>query len=492
MRKVHKLSNSEKESDRLKIKKLARKNLDLIIRLGPTFIKLGQILSARADMFPQEYIDVMSELQDLVPPAPFEEIEKELKEELGPNFNTIFTNFEKEPLQSASLGQVHRAELKGKTVAVKILRPDIKKRVILDLYSMKMILPWYRFLVGSDFAFSMNLVIDHIQNTVFEEMNYKLESQNLKDIKEYVSYDPKVRVPNVYDEYVTEKVLPMEYLPGIKITNVTAIKNAGIDCKDLAKRIVYIFSEMVLLRPKFHADPHPGNLSVLNDGTLILYDFGMVGKLLKEVRGKLFYLYYALFNKDADSIINGMIDIGALDPYADKEIIKKGISLAFKSLEGKTVDEYEIKDLVKAANSVIIKFPFRLPNDLVMFIRMYALMESVVLTLDPEFNMIESLGELFKRTGLRSELVNYMVDREFNRVISSISSLLDTPTNINTYIDSKLAKEHSKKRPAIEYAIAGSGVLIASSLLFYISYKYFIIGAVVSVFLFLLSFRSKN
>lgn len=492
MRKVYKLSRSEKESDRVKITNLARKNLNLIVKLGPTFIKLGQVLSARADMFPEEYIDVMAELQDLVPPAPFEEIEKELKESLGEDFNKIFENFEREPIQSASLGQVHRAVLKGKYVAVKVLRPGIRKRVILDLEAMKTIVPWYRFLVGRDFAFSMNIVLDHIQNTIFEEMNYKIESQNLKDIKEYVSYDPKIIVPAVYDEYVTEKVLTMDYLPGIKITNVEAIKNAGIDNKDLAKRIVFLFTEMVLTKPKFHADPHPGNISVLNDGRIILYDFGMVGKLPKAVRGKLFYLYYALVNKDADKIITAMIELDALDPYANKEIIKKGINLAFKGLEGKTINEYEIRDLLKAANKVFFNFPFRLPNDLVMFIRMYSLMESVVLTLDPEFNMIETLGELLSKSGLRTELVNYMVDREVNRVINSISNFLDVPSNINTYIDYRLSAEHAKKTYSLEYAIAGSGVLIASSLLFAVSTGYFLIGAVISVFLFLLSFRSKK
>ncbi len=331
MRKVYKLSKSEKERDRLKIKTLARKNLNLIIKLGPTFIKLGQVLSSRADMFPEEYIEIMSELQDLVPPAPFEDIEKELKEAFGEDFNKVFDNFEKVPIQSASLGQVQ-------------------------------------------------------------------------------------------------------------------IKSAGIDNKDLAKRIVYVFTEMVLVKPKFHADPHPGNLSVLNDGTLILYDFGMVGKLPKAIRGKLFYLYYALVNKDADKIITAMIELDALDPYVNKEIIKKGINLAFKGLEGKTINEYEIRDLVKAANKVFFNFPFRLPNDLVMFIRMYTLIESVVITLDPEFNMIETLGELLSKSGLRSELVNYMVDREVNRVIDSISNLLDVPANINMYIDYRLSAEHAKKK----------------------------------------------
>ncbi len=492
MRKVYKLSKSEKESDRLKIKTLARKNLNLIIKLGPTFIKLGQVLSSRADMFPEEYIEIMSELQDLVPPAPFEDIEKELKEALGEDFNRIFDNFEKVPIQSASLGQVHRAVLNGKNVAVKVLRPGIRKKVILDLEAMKTIMPWFKFLVGRDFAFSMSIVLNHIQNTIFEEMNYKLEAQNLKDIKEYVSYDSKVRVPDVYDQYVTEKVLTMEYLPGIKITNVEAIKSAGIDNKDLAKRIVYVFTEMVLVKPKFHADPHPGNLSVLNDGTLILYDFGMVGKLPKAIRGELFYLYYALVNKDADKIITAMIELDALAPYVNKEIIKEGINLALEGLEGKTINEYEIRDLVKAANKVFFSFPFRLPNDLVMFIRMYSLIESVVLTLDPEFNMIETLGELLSKSGLRSELVNYMVDREVNRVIDSISNLLDVPANINRYIDYRLSAEHAKKIVTLEYAIAGSGVLIASSLLFVVSIEYFLIGAAISVFLFVLSFRSKN
>ncbi len=299
-----------------KIRKIAKKNVSLFYKLGPTFIKLGQILSSRGDMFPQEYIDVMSELQDVVPPAPFYEIKKEIEEEYGKPIEKVFDYFDEKPIFSASLGQVHFAGLNGKRIVVKVLRPGIRKRVMLDISAVKSMRNIFRILMGREFEMMAERVLSTFEKSVYDEMDYRKEANNLLEISgNLYSRENKLKIPGVYLDLVREKVLPMEYIPGIKITDVEKLKEKGFDLKELAERVVNVFTKMVIKDNVFHADPHPGNIYVSDDGSLILYDFGMVGRLDSKTRANLFMLYNALISKDPERIIDAMINLDALDPY---------------------------------------------------------------------------------------------------------------------------------------------------------------------------------
>ena len=261
-----------KEGKNVKVsryQKNARKALNAFVSLGPVYIKLGQWLSSRADILPQPYLEELAKLQDDVPAAPFEQVKPIIEKDLGPleqNFDYINTTV----LSGASLGQVYLAKIKEKDVIIKVRRPDIDKVVEEDIRILKKFLPIAMKFVDPNLRFSAEAMLSQFIETIHEEMDYRIESQNLKTIKRNLHDYPRVIIPSVIDDHSTEKVLTMEYIPGIKITNVKALDEAGLDRERLVIKAHKVFFTMLLHHNIFHADPHPGNISVTNDGSLIL------------------------------------------------------------------------------------------------------------------------------------------------------------------------------------------------------------------------------
>ncbi len=263
--------------------KNARKALITFVTMGPVYIKLGQWLSSRADILPQPYLEELAKLQDEVPAAPFDQVKPIIENDLGP----IERNFEyinKNAISGASLGQVYRAKIKGQDVIVKIKRPAIEQVVEEDIKVLKKIIPFAMRFVDPNLRYSAEAMLSQFIETIHEEMDYRIESENLKTIRRNLRNYPKVVIPSVIDDYSSKNILTMEYIPGIKITNVKALDDAGINREQLVVRAHKVFFTMLLRHEIFHADPHPGNISVTNDGSLILYDFGMVGKLDTKTR----------------------------------------------------------------------------------------------------------------------------------------------------------------------------------------------------------------
>ena len=242
---------------------------------------------------PQPYMEELAKLQDDVPAAPFEQVKSIIENDLGPieqNFDYVNTNV----LSGASLGQVYLAKIKEKDVIIKVQRPNIDKIVKEDIRVLKKFLPIAMKFVDPNLRYSAEAMLSQFIETIHEEMDYRIESQNLKIIKRNMRNYPKVMIPSVIDDRSSQHVLTMEYIPGIKITNVKALDEAGIDREQIVIKVHKVFFTMLLHHEIFHADPHPGNISITNDGSLILYDFGMVGRLDNETRLKLIRLYLSL------------------------------------------------------------------------------------------------------------------------------------------------------------------------------------------------------
>ncbi len=488
---IKNINKYAKKGKKDKVIKLAKKNVELFYKLGPTFIKFGQVLSSRSDMFPQEYIDIMAELQDIVPPAPFDEIKKEIEEEYKRPINQIFDSFDEKPIFSASLGQVHLAKIKDKTIVVKVLRPGIRERVELDLGALKSMNFIFKLLMGEDFLFMAQRVLNSFEKSIYDEMDYRKEAKNLLEIKDNLfSREKNLKIPGIYMDLVREKVLPMEYIPGTKITDVQKIKEKGFDTKNLARRVVEIFTGMVIKDNVFHADPHPGNIYVDEEGSLILYDFGMVGRLDRKTRRNLFMLYNALISKDPDRIIDAMVKLDALDPYADRYVIKKGIALALRSLEGEKISEYEVRELVNFANKIFYEFPFRLPDNLALFIRMYVLMEGVALTLDPEFNMLLTIGDMLDSPEMRKELIMNTVHDEYDSIIENYRTIMRILPKLNDYIDLQSGNIKRNNKNGYTYLIPGT-IIIASAIITFTYPIYSLFGFTGSGLLFIY-FYLKN
>lgn len=443
-----------------------KKAVEAFISLGPTFVKLGQVLSARPDLLPKEYISAFERLQDDVPAAPFEEVEPIIERNLG-KAEEIFDEFSKEAISGASLGQVYLAKYKGKDVAVKINRPNVENTLKRDLAVINRLLKLAKGHVENFLYLSVSNVINDFNSRIFDEIDYRKEAANTNRIRKNILKRDDAIIPRIIDEISGKEILVTEYYGGTKITNVEELKKNEVDLENLAYRIDLLFMRMLLRDDIFHADPHPGNISVTPEGRIILYDFGMVGNLDDQTRFSLLSLYQGLSEYDADSIIDALLSLNALSPAANRGVIRRSIEIAMKGLDGRSAENTEIRDLMEIANGVIFEFPFRLPRPLVLYMRMSSLLEGVCLTLDPNFKFVKVLRQLLYREGLLDELYRKQLQDFARKAIVSIEKGLDVLPLLKRRLEEESqespTKKESKKVPAsifLGFALLSSVLLI--------------------------------
>jgi predicted unusual protein kinase regulating ubiquinone biosynthesis (AarF/ABC1/UbiB family) len=254
-----------------KFRKHAEGALKTFVDLGPSYIKLGQWLSSRADLLPQPYLDVLESLQDDVLPEPFSDVRPILDKELG-SPDEVFDYFNPASISGASLGQVYRAGYKGQDVVVKISRPNIEETIGQNIYILKKLLPIATRFIDENLRFSAEGMLSQFIETVYEEMDYRIEARNLLEIKNNLKNDKSVIIPKVYLDRTSRHVITLEYLPGIKVTDIKTLDQHDIDRAKLVYRIHRLFFKMLLRHSIFHADPHPGNISITSNGTIIRYE----------------------------------------------------------------------------------------------------------------------------------------------------------------------------------------------------------------------------
>ncbi len=423
-----------KNVDEAKYRRHAERALKTFIALGPSYIKLGQWLSTRVDLLPQPYLEVLSSLQDDVPPAQFSEIRPIIEGELG-KVDQAFEEFDSTPLSGASLGQVYLARHGGRQVIVKVSRPDIERVIEDDIYVLKKILPLATRFIDPNLRFSAEAMLAQFIETVHEEMDYRIEAENLRRIRNNLSGDPSVIIPAVFPERTSKHVLTMEYLPGIKITDVSALNARNIDREQLVVRAHRLFFKMLLRHDIFHADPHPGNISVADDGRLILYDFGMVGRLDGETRIKLIRLYLGLLDKDPERTVNVLIELGTLEPTVNRYVVERGIALSIQTMYGKEVDKVEVRALVDLANKTMSRFPFRLPKNLALYMRMASILEGIYHHHKVKFQFVKVLGNLLEEEGLVKEAYIEEVKVGAKRFAKGIQDSVSVAPMLKTYLE---------------------------------------------------------
>ena len=464
-----------------KYRKNARRVLKTFISLGPVYIKLGQWLSSRADILPQPYMEELAKLQDDVPAAPFDKVKPIIEEELGP-ISEKFDSIDQNVVSGASLGQVYRAKLHGQEVVLKVKRPGIEKAVNDELAVLKKILPLALKFVDPNLRFSAQGMLEQFIETIHEEMDYTLESSNLKNIKKNMERYENVVVPKVYDDYSTKSVLTMEYVPGIKVTNIDALDEKGIDRQKLVIDVHKVFFTMLLRNSIFHADPHPGNISVSNNGSLILYDYGMVGKLDNDTRLKLIRLYLALVEKDPPRTVNAMDDLGMLMPDYNRSVIEQALELTIRGMHGRKPSEMEVKALLELANKTMSKFPFILPKHLALYMRMTSIIEGIYKTHKVDFKFVKVLRQILEEEHLIKDAYIEELKYSFNKFAKSIGDAFSLGTNIDKYLND--LKMQQKKRPPI-VLISGSvfagAVFVGSVFLYSVNEIGGIIGMISSV-----------
>jgi predicted unusual protein kinase regulating ubiquinone biosynthesis (AarF/ABC1/UbiB family) len=419
-----------------KYRKHAEKALRTFIELGPSYIKLGQWLSTRADILPLPYLEVLATLQDEVPPAPFSKTRPIIEEELG-KIEKIFGTFDTRALHGASLGQVYLATYNDQQVIVKVSRPDIEKVIEKDIDILKTILPVATRFIDPNLRFSAEAMLSQFIETIHEEMDYRIEADNLITIKHNLKRNHMVIIPNVLLERTTQHVITLQYIPGIKITDIATLDRAGIDREKLVVRVHHIFFKMLLQHSIFHADPHPGNISVTNTGEIILYDFGMVGRLENETRLKLIRLYLSLLEKDPTRAVNVLIELGTLEPTVNRYVVEKALELSIQSLHGKEVDRMEVRALMDLANKTLSKFPFRLPKNLALYMRMTSIVEGIYQHHNVNLRFVKVLSHLLEQEGLIREAYIEEVKDSINRFAKGIGQSVELAPLLKSYLDTQ-------------------------------------------------------
>jgi predicted unusual protein kinase regulating ubiquinone biosynthesis (AarF/ABC1/UbiB family) len=475
--------------DEKKFKKHAEKALNAFISLGPSYIKLGQWLSSRSDILPQPYLDVFSRLQDDVPPAPFDEIRKIIERELG-EIDQVFESFDNRAISGASLGQVYLAQYQGKSVVVKVSRPNIEEKISHDIYILGKLLPLATRFIDPNLKFSAEGMLSQFTETVKEEMDYRIESRNLLQIRDNLKEEATVIIPQVFLDRTTKHVLTLQYLPGIKITDIMALEKIKVDRAKIVVRVHRIFFKMLLRHTLFHADPHPGNIAVNDEGKIILYDFGMVGRLDDDTRKKLIRLYLGLIDKDPVRTTDVLIELGTLEPSVNRYIVERGLELSIQSLYGKNVDRMEVKALQELANKTMSHFPFRLPKNLALYMRMASILEGIYKHHDVKFQFVRVLANLLEEEGLLKEA--YV--EELKKSITKFAKNLQLSSEIGPMIKEILQQQRLESRNKttkifIPFSILASSLIIGSYLLFpfepSFSYVGFIIAGGITVFSFI-------
>lgn len=446
----------------------ARKALATFVSLGPVYIKLGQWLSSRADILPQPYLTELSKLQDSVPSAPFTQVKPIIENDLGP-LTDAFDEIDTDPISGASLGQVYRGSVSGQQIVIKVKRPGIESVVAKDIKVLKKILPLGLRFVDPNLRYSAKAMLSQFIETIYEEMDYNIESKNLKRIKENIKSNHKVVVPAVFDDLSSKNVLTMEYLPGIKVTNVEDLDKMGINREQLVVDVHKIFFTMLLKHSIFHADPHPGNISVTNDGRLILYDYGMVGKINNDTRFKLIRLYLALVEKNPPRVVNAMNDLGMLTPDFNRMVIERGIELSIRAMHGNKPDEMEVQSLMELANQTMSKFPFMLPKNLALYMRMASIIEGIYKTHNVDFKFVKVLRNIFEEEDLMTRGYVEEIKSSFSTFSKSVESLLRIAPEMEQFLDrSQFYMQNKARRPTVIIggSIFASAVFLGSVYLF--------------------------
>ncbi|KAI0497002.1 hypothetical protein KFK09_023328 [Dendrobium nobile] len=363
-----------------------------VLQLGPTFIKLGQLSSTRSDLFPKEFVDELAKLQDRVPAFSPKKAKAFIENELGLPVNVLFRNFEDRPIAAASLGQVHQAILhNGENVILKVQRPGLKRLFDIDLRNLKLIAEYFQ--QSETFGGPTRDwigIYDECSKILYQEIDYINEGRNADRFRRDFRNVKWVRVPTVLWDYTSTKVLTLEYVPGIKINSLSQIDASGINRSLIASRAIDAYLIQILKTGFFHADPHPGNLAIDTDGSLIYYDFGMMGEIKSFTRERLLDLFYSVYEKDANKVMRNLIEIEALKPTGDMSSVKRSIQFFLDNLLGQSPDQQQtLAAIGEDLFAIATDQPFRFPATFTFVLRAFSTLEGIGYTLDPEFSFIK-------------------------------------------------------------------------------------------------------
>ena len=361
---------------------------DILTELGPTYIKIGQALSTRPDLVPPIYLEELAQLQDQLPPFDNAIAYHFIEEELGKPPKDIYAEISPDPVAAASLGQVYKGKLKsGEEVAIKVQRPDLLRRITVDLYILRKVSFFARNNIKR-LRSDLVAILDEFADRIFEEMNYDHEGYNAERFKELYNYIEEIYIPAIYWEYTGRRVLTMEWISGIKLTNTKAIQEAGIEATSLVEIGVECSLRQLLESGFFHADPHPGNLLAMSDGRLAYLDFGMMSEIKPYQRYGLIQAIVHLVNRDFESLAQDYIQLDFLSEDTDLRPIIPALASVFENALGASVAELNFKSITDQMSEIMYEFPFQVPAYYALIIRSLVTLEGIAIGIDPNFKVL--------------------------------------------------------------------------------------------------------
>jgi len=366
--------------------------------LGPTFIKLGQILSTRPDILPQDIIDELAKLQDSVKPFPFEEVKSLIESEFDDKFENIFMEFDEEPLASASISQVHPARLhSGKKVVVKVQRPNIERIMYQDLRLLEDLASFIDNHTKYGKIYDFTKMVEDFKNTLQNELDFRIEAENAETFKKNFSKDKGIRVPDISWVHTTRRVLVMEYIEGIRVNDFSSMEREGIDRGVIARKLATSLSNQILRDGFFHADPHPGNIRVLADDEIVFLDLGMVGKLNEELKRQFLKMFMGIAFNDSRLIIQAIISLNAMPNYVNIKKLERDIDVMQNKYLSVPLHELKVGKLFNEIFKLAFSYNIMIPSEFTMLAKSLVTMEGLVEKLDPELSVLEIAKPIAKK-----------------------------------------------------------------------------------------------
>jgi ubiquinone biosynthesis protein len=391
--------------------------------LGPSFIKLGQLLSTRPDVIPKNFVAEFEKLQDDVPSFPFAEFKAQICLELAKTVDEVYSYLDPVPIAAASIAQVHRARLmSGEDVVVKVRRPGVVEVIETDIdVLMGLALLMERHMPGSDIYDPVGLVKEFAR-TIRREMDFSREGHTIEKIRDNFGGDTTLHFPKVYWEETAKGVLTMEYINGIKVSDLAAIERAGLDRKLIARRGADAFLKMVLEHGFFHGDPHPGNVLILPDNVICLLDYGIVGRLDAQLKGYLTDILLAILNRDVDEVISLLVFSGEFGESFNSRGLKRDLSEFIDSYYEIPLQEIEVGRMLVEFIDIITTYHIKLQPDLMLLAKALVIIEGMGRELDPQFDMVEHLKP-FMEQAIRDKMSPRRFAKDMGAIVMSYVNL---------------------------------------------------------------------
>ncbi len=410
----------------------ARQLCSVLTELGATFIKVGQAFSARADLIPREYTEELCKLQDDVPSLPFGRIEPVIYSDFRQSIEQTFLEFNPIPIASASIGQVYRAKLfSGETVAVKVVRPGVVEQIEEDLAIMMDVADWVYDNTEVGKRYQLPLLVEEIAYTIRNECNYIREGRNLDQFRELFHDDPKIHVPRVYWEYTTPRILTMEYVDGLKITDLMGLNKAGINPKIVSENLMHFALCQLFGTGIYNADPHPGNFFVRPDGSLAVVDFGMVSTLSADLQDSLLQIGSAIQRKDPDLFIDALMMIGSYPAGVNQTVLRRDVFRLLEKLSPIDLREMTARKLVGDIFGTASRHGLLFPTEMVNIARAFVISEGTGLTLCPELKIFEFARPYIQEFAARQRSLPMMVERMNQTMQDGVELGMEMPQRLH-------------------------------------------------------------